>query len=294
MSSQTPPPQLAAGHGFGKLILCGEHAVVYGEPALGVAVQLGIQVTLREQPGPTRIAGLDRPDPRLAAALGLVLPSAGLEVRIDSELPIGCGMGSSAALAVALVRAEAQRLHTPLTHDEVWERAFAVEQVFHGNPSGFDHALACRGGVLRFVRGEPPELTALPQPQWGLVVLDSQVAGNTQALVSHVAKQRPGVDSVLSEIGGLVDEAAAVLSDAVALGPVLSYNHTLLQQLGVSTPALDALVNLALTHGATGAKLSGAGGGGVVLAITHDPEHLLDAARNAGVRAFATQVAEAL
>ena len=126
-------------------------------------------------------------------------------------------------------------------------------------------------------------LGALPCPSWSLVVLDSGDRGDTSALVAAVAARRPGVDPVLERIGALVDEAAAVLDDLPALGALLVENHRLLGRLGVSTPRLDALVELALGAGAAGAKLSGSGGGGIVLALVDDPSPVEAAAVDAGV-----------
>jgi mevalonate kinase len=276
------------GRGHGKLILCGEHAVVYGHPALAMAVDRGTTVRLTPRPGTLEARG-DIVDDRLIPALRTVLPADGWQVDIATDLPVGRGMGSSAALAVALIRAEsASRGHTPSV-DEVFERAFAVERVFHGNPSGLDHAVSARGGLLRYRRGPPPSFEPLPLPSWRLVVLDSGVAGDTKQLVAGVASRRPTVDADLDRIGELVLEATAALDDPQALGPLLTENHGLLRRIGVSTPQLDDLVALALKAGAVGAKLAGAGGGGVVLALVEDPEPVLRAAAAAGVPAFPTR-----
>jgi mevalonate kinase len=277
--------QEAIGTGRGKLILCGEHAVVFGHAALAVAVDRGTTVRLIARPGPTSLAD-GAADERLRAALRAVLPPAGWAVEITSDLPIGRGMGSSAALAVALVRAQARLEGAALSVDAVYERAFAVERVFHGNPSGLDQAVSCRGGLLRFRRGPPPQFEALPLPTWTLVVLDSGVAGDTSAMVAGVAARRPRVDGALERIGALVGRAGDVLQDVDKLGPLLTENHRLLQEIGVSTPDLDDLVRLALEAGAAGAKLAGAGGGGVVLALTHRPDAILQAASLRGVSAF--------
>lgn len=278
----------ATGRGHGKLILCGEHAVVYGHPALALAIDRGTTVRLVERPGPTLPTDDTIDDPRLVTALRAVLPPEGLGVEIRTDLPVGRGMGSSAALAVALVRAEAARLGESLGDHDVFRRAFAVERVFHGNPSGVDQAVSARGGLLRYRRGPPPTFEALPCPKWRLVVLDSGVAGDTSALVAGVASRRPAVDADLDRIGALADRAAGVLDDPERLGPLLVENHALLRAIGVSTPALDALVELALAAGAWGAKLAGAGGGGVVVALARDPERVVRAARDRGVGAFVT------
>jgi len=279
----------ARGAAGGKLILCGEHAVVYGHPAIALGVDRQTRVTVRPVPGALRLRDAEGhriDDPRLAEAVRTVL-SDEWEVRIESDLPIGRGMGSSAALAVALVRAVAAARGEALDAATTHERAFAVERVFHGNPSGIDHAVAARGGVVRFRRTEAgPELVSLPVPSWSLVVLDSGTAGDTKRLVAGVASRRPGIDPHLEAIGDIVGDVERSLHDVDALGPLLLENHRLLRAIGVSDEALDYLVDLAMDTGATGAKLAGAGGGGVVIALAHQPERVLAAARAQGIQGF--------
>lgn len=274
---------IATGRGSGKLILCGEHAVVYGHPAIALAVDRGTTVVLRERPGPTGPGVSDVDDARLRAALLAVLPAEGFAVDVATDLPIGRGMGSSAALAVALVRADAARRGETPSFDDLFQRAFPVERVFHGDPSGVDHGVSLHGGVVRYLRAGPT-FTHLPTPSWRLVVLDSGSAGDTAAMVAAVRAR--GVPDVLARIGALVSDAERHLGDPVSLGELLDENHALLQQIGVSTPALDGLVRLARAAGAFGAKLAGAGGGGVVIALVDDPAPVLAAARGAGVTAF--------
>ena len=249
-----------AGAGHGKLLLCGEHAVVHGHPAIALAVDRGTRVAIRAQPGPTVI---DSPhaDARVREALLTVVPAEGWSIGVRTDLPVGRGMGSSAALAVALVRAHADLDRDPIDADEAYRRAMPIERAFHGNPSGVDVAVAARGGTLWFRRGDPPERTSLPAPPWSVVVLDSGTAGDTAALVAAVAARRPQIDPVLDRIGELVAAARDVLDDPAAIGALIDENHAHLREIGVSTDALDALVALARRAGAHGAKLAGAGGG---------------------------------
>ena len=266
-----------AGTAPGKLILCGEHAVVYGHRAIAFAVDLSTTVTVIPGIGPTRVLAVE--DSRVTEAAQLALGSNWV-VSLKSTIPIGRGMGSSAALAVALVRA-----HNPnLFFDEVFQRARPVEQLFHGNPSGLDVAVCALGGVLLFRR--PCEIQSLPRLQWQVVVLDSQQKASTAQLVGQVAARRRQVDPIIRQIGDLVEEAATALDDPIVLGEILTENHTLLTQIGVSNQCLNELVQLAITCGAWGAKLSGAGGGGVVLALIADPGPLLAEANRRGVPAW--------
>ena len=278
----------------GKLILCGEHAVVHGHPALAFAVSLGTTVRLVPHDGPTGVIG-GAADSTLQHALITALGEHGWQVQIDSTLPMGRGMGSSAALATALVRARALAQGEFLSREAQFDAAMGLELIFHANPSGVDVAVSVRGGVLRYQRdaqGEP-QVSALTCPDWQVVVLDTGVAGHTARLVAEVSARRPGIDPYLHRIGMLVEQAAQHLHDPAVLGPILNENQAMLDQIGVSTPEVDALVSLARGHGALGAKLSGAGGGGVVMALVHDPAPLLDAAASAGVPAWACRPAPA-
>jgi mevalonate kinase len=272
----------------GKLILMGEHAVVYGHPALAIAVDKGMTVTLRERNGPT---GLDSPgidDVRLTHALNTVLPTAGWGVHIDSTLPIGRGMGSSAALAVALARATLAAEGRPATSDAVDELALKVEKVFHGNPSGVDQAVCARGGAIRFQRGPSgPSFEPVALPDLPIVVIDSGTAGNTAELVAGVAARQPSVDPYLTKMGELLDATwpALLAGDLPTIGQAWHENHWLLRAIGVSTPTLDQIVRLAVEAGALGAKLAGAGGGGVVIALAPDPQPVISSAERAGFAA---------
>jgi mevalonate kinase len=277
------------GWGSGKLILCGEHAVVYGHPAIAFSVSLGTTVTLTLSETGTRVfpsPGISPDDPRLTRAIAGALGGVRARVEMESDLPVGRGMGSSAALAVALHRAAASLRAETLDERTLFDRAMEVEREFHGNPSGLDVAISARGGISLYRRTpDGPSLTPIACPDWQVVVLDTGRAGDTAALVAGVAQRRPQVDSSLTRIGSLVLEAARALDDAPTLGALLDENHSLLRQIGVSDDGVDALVHLARRHGALGAKLSGAGGGGVVIALTEDPGPILDAAAAAGVTA---------
>lgn len=291
----------------GKLILAGEHAVVYGHPAIAVAVDRGTWALARRRPGPSGVDrstlvgddGEEQPfpeDDRLVPALRTVLPETGVGLEIRTDLPIGRGMGSSASLAVAVVRATAALQGEPADIQTCIARGFAVERVFHGTPSGLDHTVSARGGALWYRRGpEGLELRPLRLPPLALVVLDSGCAGNTASMVAGVRARRPGVDGALERIGALVGELEAALAagDLQAAGALLDEDHRLLAEIGVSTPDLDRLVSLARGAGALGAKLAGAGGGGVVLALVREAGPLLLAARAHGVRAFSAGLSPA-
>lgn len=277
-----------SGFGFGKLILCGEHAVVYGEPAIAFAVRRGTRATLTAHNGPTCITEGDV-HPDLLAAVCDVCGPHGWRVTLHTELPIGRGMGSSAALAAALARAHASATNRCVANDDVYRAALPVERRFHGNPSGIDLACAVNGGGRWFVRGDPPRVEPLHMPKHTFVVMDTGVAGDTSVQVEKVSSAHPQNAHLLRAIGDTVRSCRDVLADADALGALLTENHKLLVQLGVSTPALDTLVEHALHHGAKGAKLAGAGGGGVAIALCEgqeEGEQVLAAMRTLGARSW--------
>jgi len=269
----------------GKLILMGEHAVVYGHPALAIAVDRGMTVTLTPREGPTGLDTAVIEDSRLGDALSAVLPAMGWGVHIESTLPIGRGMGSSAALAVALARASLAARGRPATHDAVDNLALKVERVFHGNPSGIDQTVCAHGGAIRFKRGpDGPDYQTIDLPDLPIVVIDSGSAGNTAELVAGVASRRPQVDPYLAKIGELFEATwpALLAGDLTTIGQAWHENHWLLRAVGVSTPTLDRITRLATDAGALGAKMAGAGGGGVVIALAPDPEPVLSTMRTAG------------
>lgn len=269
--------------------------MVYGHPALALAVDRTTMVDVTVRPGPTSV---DSPlgDDRVVDAIGRVIGAEGYGVQITTTLPVGRGMGSSAALAVALAHAMSDVAEgPPLTPQQAYDRAMPLEREFHGNPSGVDVAVSCEGGCLWFQRTEGPDGTVRAQREpvaigpWSLVVLDSGRAGDTKQLVAGVAGRRPGIDPVLDRIGALVGEARTAIHDPRQLGELLTENHAHLREIGVSTPELDELVALAMEAGAYGAKLSGAGGGGIVIALVEDPAPVLAKAAARGVQAFGSR-----
>ena len=288
------PTSAAEGRGHGKLILFGEHAVVYGHPALVAGLERGVTARARRCPPPTTLRlrgpfGLAEevsPDPggaplarSLSALLEVLRPPGPLGLEADLELWPGAGLGSSAALAAALARAIA-----PDGEEALLEQAVeASEQVFHGHPSGVDQAAALRGGLIRFERpapGHPPLLRPLERPPGAtpltLAVCLAAPGASTAEMVAAVGarhRRHPQATTALFRaIGELAEEADALLASTdptvpEELGELMDINHGALAALGVSTAALDAACHLARGAGALGAKLTGAGGGGCVFAL---------------------------
>ncbi len=301
----------------GKVILFGEHAVVYGRPALAVPVaQVEARATVTPGGQEFWIEAInlgrryvldDAPtgDP-LARAARLVLDRAGLgeppagEVRVESSIPMASGLGSGAAVCTAVVRALAAALEMELSAAEVSALVFETETLLHGTPSGIDNTVVAYGQPVYFVRGQPPAPFRVGKP-FQLLIADSGRSSSTRVAVGDVRaayeREPARLGAIFDQIGAVVDEARGHIErgQPEELGPLMNRNQALLRQLDVSSVELDALANNALAAGALGAKLSGAGRGGNLLALV-TPETMvavreaLAAGGAAGV--IATQVSE--
>jgi len=292
------------GHGHGKVIMVGEHAVVYGQPALAAGLSVGIAVRARPGSGRLRVpawgleavAGDDSTVGRALAAITRRLEAPALDFDADAELPSREGLGSSAALAVAIAHAGAAAAGRG-TDDGAVDAAVAdAEAIFHGNPSGIDAAAAKSGAAGRFTRAGGWR----PVPVRQAIRLCIGLTGrprDTAAQVAAVARLRERLrvaDDILAALGKLTDEACEELAkgDVDGLGRTFDAAHGLLCALRVSGPELDALVHGARAAGAIGAKLTGAGGGGAVIALAPGHERdVLARWQAAGFSGFLAEIA---
>jgi mevalonate kinase len=281
----------------GKAIVLGEHSVVYGMPALAAGLPGGITLTARpqsdpRQPSTLRIAAwglelalrVESEHPVARAALEVLGhcdgPLTGWAIEGESTLLPGAGLGSSAALTVALARLV---LGPEADTETVVAASLAGERIFHGEPSGIDSQVAARGGLLRFVRGQEPTAVALPGPL-PLLLVPSGVERRTALQVARVRSRHDRLPTLarplIEVLGRAVDEGILALQagDHARLGEIMQLCHGVLAAFGVSSPVLDAMCSTALRHGALGAKLTGAGGGGCILVLPGpDPQPLIDA-----------------
>ncbi|MDB4960989.1 MAG: mevalonate kinase [Myxococcales bacterium] len=294
--------------GLGKIILLGEHAVVYGYPALAAALDRGVTIAAVPTPagGSLRIdipawslkvsATDDHPVARslcaIADELGIGRPTVTLVG--DAQIPPGAGLGSSAALAVAVTRALLLHDRRKADRAVVARAADASEMLMHGRSSGVDVALAIAGGVGVFRKATG--LRSFKSQPLRVLVGPSGAPRSTAAMVDRVAHETHEVvdDARLRELGGLTDTGTTALlaSDLVGLGAAMNRAHQILAGLGVSTEQLDALCEAARVTGAHGAKLTGAGGGGAVIAIApRDREQaVLSEWKKAGVTGFVATI----
>jgi mevalonate kinase len=295
----------------GKVILLGEHAVVYGVPALAVGLDRGVEVTVEPASRASIVIGERRAEAgdgsdtaRALDALLAVLDAGPVSARAELELPAGSGLGVSAALGVAVARAVlgvTRESSSDAERARVLAAAAAWEGVFHGSPSGIDAAVAERGGCIRFTRGAGIEPVRLARPL-PLVVAVAGPPASTKRMVGEVARlreRRPEVvQKAFDAILALVNNARFCLEagDLPGLGKLMDLNQMLLAGLMVSTQGIERACEVLRKAGALGAKLTGAGGGGVVVGLADgDPEPLLAALKSDGIAAFsATVTAEGL
>jgi mevalonate kinase len=289
----------------GKIILFGEHAVVYGRPAIAVPVTQ-VQATVLIEPGEHGLiihaADIDRSikvDPHnsidpLATIVNLTLehlncPLPDLEITIRSTIPIASGLGSGAAVSTAIVRALAQWFGARLDDAEVNALVYEVEKLYHGTPSGIDNTVIAYQQPVYFIRGEAIQTFTVARP-FKVAIGNTGVASPTKITVGDVRKgwemDRARYEAWFDRIGAIVQQARAAIESGVIerLGPLLDQNQVLLRDLDVSSAELERLIFAAKQAGASGAKLVGGGRGGNMIALVddHSVEAVSAALKDAG------------
>ena len=296
---QTAKPNVyASARAPGKLILAGEHFVVLGAPAVSMAINLYAFATAQATadgdlkveaniPLSTLSEGerKSRPDTnellepfRLAARESLDSldrRGRGVSVEIECQIPIGAGLGSSAATAVAIIAATSRAYGARLDKSRICQIAFGPESYLHGSPSGVDHATSTYGGLIQFSKPDKVKQIKLKRMPT-LLVCDTNVHRSTKGLVGSVVKRAradsEGYRSRVGEVSQISESVVRALrrNDDVELGELMNRNHELLVQIGVSHPMLNKLVSASRKAGALGAKMTGAGGGGCMIALCKD------------------------
>ncbi|SDQ20721.1 mevalonate kinase [Carnobacterium viridans] len=284
--------QPALGKANGKIILMGEHSVVYGEPAIAIPFPAThIHATITPIEGPVQLdcvyyQGDLASAPQHLENLIAVVESTLNELKqefnnfkltIESTIPVERGMGSSAAVAIATVRAVFNYYSVPLTDDKLLTLANISETIAHGNPSGLDAAMTSGRHPLYYIKGKPfvPFKVSLSAY---LIVADTGLKGQTRDAVASIAQlNKEDTETTMDAIHGLGDLArqakfAIESANPVTLGLVMNEAHETLSSLGVSNERLNHLVSTARTNGALGAKLTGGGRGGCMIALAADKD----------------------
>jgi len=274
----------------GKIILFGEHAVVHGRPALAVPVtQVHVDVEVLD----SSKAGIwiDAPNINLHAELKSlpsdhplatvinnflftfgIDPFPSLTIEISSTIPVAAGLGSGAAVSVALIRALSSHLNHPMRDEQVNEIAYEIEKIHHGTPSGIDNTVITYAKPVFFAKGQRIETLRVGKP-FTIVIGDTGISAPTREAVGDVRTlwqaDKEKWEKVFDEIGKIVKKAKERIENGEweLIGNLMNQNHALLQEMTVSSPELDRLVNAARKAGALGAKMSGGGRGGNMLAL---------------------------
>jgi mevalonate kinase len=282
-----------SGRGLGKVILFGEHAVVYGSPAIAIGLERGAEAEARSGSQSRVVLAGNRYDCAGGSEVGgafrallEALGASGIEAAARLEIPAGAGLGASAALGVALARAAIAASEPSSVHGSVAAAALAWENVFHGNASGLDTAVAEHAGCIWFTRASGVARLGVGAPLRVAVAI-VEPGASTRRMVEGVAARRKAnaqeTEDCLRSIAEIVERGRESLAagDLSGLGSLMNRNHALLGDLGVSTPGLDRACGVAIEAGAIGAKLTGAGGGGSVIALVED--EYMDAVQSAWV-----------
>ena len=282
-----------------KIILFGEHAVVYGRPALAVPVtQVHADVEVSDSPRKgiwIHAPGIDLhaelnslpPDHPIASVILKVFSppfssphfleekmggQRGVEINISSTIPVASGLGSGAAISVALIRALSSFFFHPFSDDEVNTLTYEIEKLHHGTPSGIDNTVVTYAKPVYFIKGQPIETLKAGKP-FTIVIGDTGISALTKESVNDVRrlwlKDMAGFENLFDEIAqiALIARRSIESGKPELLGELMNHNHSLLQDMTVSSPELDKLTQAARDAGALGAKLSGGGRGGNMIAL---------------------------
>lgn len=283
--------RVGKGYGYGKTILVGEHFVVSGNHAIAAGISAKTECTIERTKGPDYELADERPATpgyktekaeQMKESLQLIFNAMKIDpkktpfkITLAGDLVAASGVGASAANCAAIARALADEFKLKMSDDEINAVAYQGEMGYHGTPSGIDNTAAVFGGLLWYQKGSPPKFEPIKAKTKAEIVLgDTGIVGNTKELVAGVQARRakdPGAyDKIFKEAEELAIKARNALEtgNLDALASCMNRNHELLRMVGVSHGALEELVQIAREEGAPAAKLTGGGGGGLMIALT--------------------------
>ena len=278
-----------------KLILLGEHAVVYGQPGFaipleGVSARAEVFVSASGEPARFELADygivyhpsdlpvhpVEKPFRAIFELLERRIGHLGMKgwtCHLESSVPIGCGLGSGAAVTGAVIKALTGALGVRVSGGMLSDMVFEIEKLHHGTPSGIDNTVVSMVKPVLFQKGKGIKLVEYPARSLNFIVGCTDLRHDTSEVVADVRQRRNSepdkYNEIFEEIGRITIEGTEsfIKGDSVVLGDVMNRNHELLQKLDVSCPELDRLVEAAIEAGAAGAKMSGAGRGGCMVAV---------------------------
>jgi hydroxymethylglutaryl-CoA reductase len=304
--------EMAAGHG--KIILFGEHAVVYGSRAVAAPVPYSVRARIvdeedgvwlvvprwgvehRLRNDPAKQMSFEIPAALILKELGLADRS--MRIEVYSEIPRAMGLGGSAAVAVAIIRAMDRHFELGLSDEAVNQLAYQSECIAHGTPSGIDNTVATYGRPLVYRKGDTPEFRPLQLPAPVTFVIGmTGVEGLTAKTVARVRqgrqRNRDVYDTMFKGIDAVAGQAVEALkkNDLERLGELMNVNQGLLNGIQVSSWELEELIQIARENGALGAKLTGGGGGGSMIALCPDDAGtVIEAMQKAGYQAMEVHI----
>jgi len=280
--------------GYGKTILFGEHFVVYGIPSIAAAISSKTTATAAKDKAPGVKIDDRRPETpgykkeksgQQTQSLALMLKAMGInpdepiKITLAGDLVAASGMGASAASCVAMTRALASYMNRPMTDEEINAVAFEGEKGYHGTPSGVDNSVSTFGGLIWFKKGQPNIIEKINvKDLMEIIIADTGLTTDTAKAVEGVRQRKEAEPERYGKLFKSAEDLAARARKALEAydlretGRLMSENHRLLQQIGVSCKELDRLVDVALKNDAFGAKMTGSGLGGNIVALTPGKE----------------------
>ena len=298
--------------------LFGEHAVLYGSPALALGIDVrSYAEAMTLEPGTIEIYSelgtyvrkedkviqwnedLEKLDKGLTELLGVLNERTGLRLRIKSDVPVGSGMASSASVGASISKAVSHLLGHDLSDKELLEAVYAFERIIHGKASKTGPACAVFGGII-WVQWEDTNMSAsrIGHKDLPLLMACTDKPSRTKEMIDKVSKLKVMMpetfDLIISSVKNLVMRGKQALldGDLPTLGALMNVNQGLLYTLGVSNYDIEKLIWLSRMEGALGAKISGAGGGGCVVILHDNPNYLAGVMLRESIKHFTANVAQ--